>query len=296
MRAMRSDRPTSSPAWGPPTSLSPLKQTRSAPDARRSIGVGSWASPKAAVSSNAPEPRSSTTTAPSSWAIAASAAGSASSTKPSIRKLDGWTRRTATAAAGLECLLVVGDPGPVRGADLDEPQPGASDDVRDAHATADLDELAASDGDALGASTAGGRPSPVGSHGGGQRQRDRSGVVVGDQRVLGAGQGDEVRLGRPEPGAALAGGLVHLQQRRALGGRCGSADGRLGPRRASEIRVQDDAGRVHDRHQIRARASASSRDNERVGERLDGGRRRSLTLRRSRSSATTSRAAATTAP
>ena len=63
-RATRSARPTISPACGPPTSLSPLKVTRSAPAARRSRGVGSWASPKAAVSSSAPLPRSSTTSAP----------------------------------------------------------------------------------------------------------------------------------------------------------------------------------------------------------------------------------------
>ena len=48
MLADDADRPTISPACGPPTSLSPLKQTRSAPEAKRSIGVGSWASPKAA--------------------------------------------------------------------------------------------------------------------------------------------------------------------------------------------------------------------------------------------------------
>ena len=53
-----------SPACGPPTSLSPLNVTRSAPAASRSRGVGSWARPKAAVSSSAPLPRSSMTIAP----------------------------------------------------------------------------------------------------------------------------------------------------------------------------------------------------------------------------------------
>ena len=67
-RATRSARPTISPACGPPTSLSPEKTTRSAPAARRSAGVGSWASPKADVSSSAPLPRSSTTSAPCAWA------------------------------------------------------------------------------------------------------------------------------------------------------------------------------------------------------------------------------------
>ena len=62
--ATRSARPTTNPACGPPTSLSPLNVTRSAPAASRSAGVGSWARPNAAVSSSAPEPRSSTTIAP----------------------------------------------------------------------------------------------------------------------------------------------------------------------------------------------------------------------------------------
>ena len=50
----RSARPTTNPACGPPTSLSPLNVTRSAPAARRSAGIGSWARPNAAVSSSAP--------------------------------------------------------------------------------------------------------------------------------------------------------------------------------------------------------------------------------------------------
>ena len=47
IRAIRSARPTMSPACGPPTSLSPLNVTRSAPAARRSAGIGSWARPYA---------------------------------------------------------------------------------------------------------------------------------------------------------------------------------------------------------------------------------------------------------
>jgi hypothetical protein len=57
----------SSPACGPPTSLSPLNVTMSEPAASRSDGSGSWARPKRAVSSNAPLPRSSTTIAP--WRV-----------------------------------------------------------------------------------------------------------------------------------------------------------------------------------------------------------------------------------
>ena len=96
-RATRSARPTMNPAWGPPTSLSPLNVTRSAPSASRSLGIGSWASPNAAVSSSAPLPRSSTTSAPSRCAAAARAGASGASTNPAWLKFDGWTRSTSRA-------------------------------------------------------------------------------------------------------------------------------------------------------------------------------------------------------
>ena len=75
IRATRSARPTMRPACGPPTSLSPLNVTMSEPAASRSCGIGSWARPKAAVSSSAPDPRSSMTIAP--WRCASSATAAA---------------------------------------------------------------------------------------------------------------------------------------------------------------------------------------------------------------------------
>ncbi len=58
-RSISSPRPTTMPACGPPRSLSPEKQTRSAPAARLAAAVGS--SP---TSSREPEPRSSTSGSP----------------------------------------------------------------------------------------------------------------------------------------------------------------------------------------------------------------------------------------
>ena len=65
-RSTRSARPTTMPAWGPPRSLSPEKQTRSAPAARLDAAVGS--SP---TSKSEPEPRSSTSGSPARCAIRA---------------------------------------------------------------------------------------------------------------------------------------------------------------------------------------------------------------------------------
>ena len=106
--------------------------------------------------------------------------------KPAMRKFDGWTRRTSRARPSGERRLEVLDAGPVRRPDLDQPGAGPPDDLRDPHAAADLDELAARHDD------------PAAAPGEPDRQRERRGVVVRDERVLGAGQRDEVLLGRPE--------------------------------------------------------------------------------------------------
>ena len=125
------------------------------------------------------------TIAPCRWASSASAAGSGASTKPDIVKFEGWTRRTARARPSASGVLEVGDASPVRRPDLDEPGAGPADDVRDPDAAADLDELAARDDDPAAAA---GKP---------DREGEGRRVVVGDERVFGAGQRDEVVLGDP---------------------------------------------------------------------------------------------------
>ena len=112
-------RPTMRPACGPPTSLSPLNVTRSAPAARRSAGVGSWARPNAAVSSSAPLPRSSTTSAPCSCASRASVGRIGRLDEPDraeVRRVD--PQHQPRPPVG-QRLREVGDARPVRRPDLD---------------------------------------------------------------------------------------------------------------------------------------------------------------------------------
>ena len=71
-RASRSRRPTRMPACGPPSSLSPLKVTRSTPARIASAASGSRRRPKAERSSSAPLPRSSMTGRPRRFASATS--------------------------------------------------------------------------------------------------------------------------------------------------------------------------------------------------------------------------------
>ena len=123
---------------------------------------------------------------------------------------------------------------PVRRADLDQPSPGAPDDVRDPDPAPDLDELAPGHDD----------PAATGQP---DREGQGRGVVVRDERVLGPGQGDEVILGHPGPRSPAARPAIHLEEQVSgcrLGG--GPGDDRR-PRRPPEIRMDDDAGGVDDR-------------------------------------------------
>ena len=81
--ATRSARPATTPDWGPPSSLSPLKVTRSAPFASASRGVGSRGSPNLSSATRVPLPRSCTHGTPRSRAREASPAGSGAAVNPS---------------------------------------------------------------------------------------------------------------------------------------------------------------------------------------------------------------------
>ena len=139
-----------------------------------------------------------------------------------------------------ERRLEVGGAGPVRRPDLDEARAGSSDDLRDADATADLDQLAARDRDAMLA----GQP---------DREHESRGVVDRDEGVLGAGQRDQMVLHGTEPGPAMPGVAVELEQRIGAGRTRRGLDGGLRPRCAAEVRVEDHAGRVEDRRQATLR-------------------------------------------
>ena len=95
------------------------------------------------------------------------------SVKPTVRKFD-WCDAQQQRGLGPDRRLVVGGARAVRRADLDEARARAREHVGDAEAVADLDQLAARD-DHLAA---------LGERG--EREQQRGGVVVDDERVLGA--------------------------------------------------------------------------------------------------------------
>ena len=92
---------------------------------------------------------------------------------------------------GPDRALVVGGARAVRRSDLDEPRAGTREHVGDPEPVADLDQLAARDDDlaALGERS--------------EREQHGGGVVVDDERGLGARSGAEQR-GRGDPGASPA--------------------------------------------------------------------------------------------
>jgi hypothetical protein len=120
---------------------------------------------------------------------------------------------------------VILDPGSVRGPDLDELGAGSRQDVGQAELTADLDQLAPRDEHLA-------TPRERG-----ERQHEGRGVVVHDERVLGAGERGEQELRARRAPSTLAGAPVHLQVR---GGRCGPggcACRFLRQARSSQVRV-----------------------------------------------------------
>ena len=136
------------PACGPPTSLSPLNVTRSAPSASRSAGIGSWASPNAAVSSSAPLPE----VVDDERAVPMRGRGERRRVgrldEPVLAEVRRVDPQDQPRPAVGERRLEVGDAGPVRRPDLDQLRARAPHDLRDPDAAADLDQLAAAHRDA----------------------------------------------------------------------------------------------------------------------------------------------------
>ena len=117
-------------------------------------------------------------------------------------------------------------------ADLDEPRARAREHVGDAEAVADLDQLAARD-EHLAA---------LGERG--EREQHGGGVVVDDERRLGAGQRAQERREVVLARAARARVEVVLEVRVAAADLDDAVERRLRERRAAEVRVDEHAGRV----------------------------------------------------
>jgi len=128
--------------------------------------------------------------------------------------------------------LVVREVGAVGGAHLHQARAGGGKDLGDAERAADLDQLAARDHDLAAAR--------VRRHG----QQQGRGVVVDDERGLGAGGRDEQAGEAAQAVAAAPAGAVELEVAGGVGER-GQRGGDLArQRRAAEVGVEEDAGGV----------------------------------------------------
>ena len=212
------------PACGPPSSLSPLKQTRSTPAAIDACTVGS----PARSSTRQPLPMSSTTGTFIDRAAAIKSSSDGRSVNPSIRKLDGCTRRNM-AVAGRDRRHVIVDARAVGGAHLAQHRSGLPHHVGHAEAAADLHQLAARNDHLPAAREAG------------QDQQCRGGVVVDHDGRFGAGERGEQRFGVDRARAAFAAGHVVFQVRVALRDRGHALDGGVGNRRAAKVGVNHHA-------------------------------------------------------
>ena len=282
---MRSARPTISPACGPPTSLSPLNVTRSAPAASRSAGRRLVGQPEG----RGVEQRAAAEVVDDDRAVLVGEPRELDrigrldeAGLREVRRMD--AQDDGRPPVG-ERRLEVGGAGPVRRPDLDEPRAGPADDLRDPDAAADLDELAARDGDAAPA----GQP---------DRERQRRGVVVRDERVLGAGQRDRGGPRRPGTAARAArrrGRARAASSRRPRAPAASIAAAGQGARPRLVWRMTPVALMTVVRPLAAGSAKPSSRSRTVVGQRVE----RPSAARRprggARSSATTSRATAVSA-
>ena len=220
-RSTSSARPTTIPACGPPSSLSPEKQTRSEPAARLSRAEGSpsrW--------TRTPEPRSSTSGSPCRRGDRRQLGhrrllGEADDAE--VRLVHAQQHR----GLGPDRALVVGGARAVGRADLAQARARAREHVRDPEAVADLDQLAARDEHLpiLGQRR--------------EREHHRRRVVVHDQRRLGAGQPPQDAGDVILPRATAAGLQVVLEVRVAAPDLERPLERGLGQRRPSEVRVHD---------------------------------------------------------
>ena len=134
---------------------------------------------------------------------------------------------------------VIGQARLVRGAHFDQPRATLGNDVGDAEAAADFDQLAAGDEDLA----AGGER--------GERQQHGGGVVV--DRDGGRGAGERADQGLDGLVAAAARAAAQIVFQRAVRGRFGhGGDGGRGQRRPAKIGVQHDAGGVDDAVEARS--------------------------------------------
>ena len=141
IRATRSLRPTMIPAWGPPSSLSPLKVTRSAPAFNMDETVGYSGRPYFVKGTSVPLPRSTTSGKPCFPAMPASRFYANRRGESLDRVVAGMCLQDE-AGLGRNGVLVVGGMGPVRGAHLAESAAGAGHDIGQAKRVADFDQLA----------------------------------------------------------------------------------------------------------------------------------------------------------
>ena len=171
--AIASAPPARMPACGPPSSLSPEKQTRSQPSRSASRASGSPASSSA--SSSAPEPTSKTSGRPAAVGDLRELAH-ADLAREAEHPVVGGVDAEDGARRGAERARVVGGARAVGRAHLAQPRARALDDLGDAEPVADLDELAARDDDLAPARERR------------ERQHQRGGAVVDADRGLGARQ------------------------------------------------------------------------------------------------------------
>ena len=235
------------PPWGPPSSLSALAMTRSAPAAMASVERWLRRQPEAGCVQQRAAAEIFQNRQPMFARQHDQFGRRHGVDKPERSEIARVDLQVGAGLLGRRGRIVAGV-GPVRGPDLDQPRPRLAQHVRHPESTADLDGFSARDHDLLS-----------GRHRR-QHQKHRRGAVVHDQRRLCPGQRAQQPGDLAHAAAALIALRVDLQRHRVGCRRAHRLGGLRAHRRATEIGVDDDAGGIEDRREARPLQCADGLD------------------------------------
>ena len=226
IRAIKSFRPTTKPACGPPNNLSPENVTRSAPSATASAAVGSLNKTVRGEIDERSRPEIVDERHPSLARDRSERARGDLGGKTLdavIRSVDLKDKSGFRPDSSRIILRMC----PVGGADLDQLGPGARHDFRQAECAADLDQLA----------TRYNRLPPTADRV--EHEQHRSGVVVHDRCVFRPRELAKMAANEGIAFAALAAAEVEFERNRVAHRGRRRRNGRIGQQSASKVRMKD---------------------------------------------------------
>ena len=155
-------------------------------------------------------------------------------------------------------VFIIGNIGTIGGTDFNQLSPALTHDVGDTETITDLDSLPARDNDLFSFSQ------------GGETEEDGGGIIVDDEGSFGAGQSTNQRFNKSLTRAAFAAFNFEFYIGKAFGDLFHGGNGITAQGSAAEISVENDAGGIYQRTQVRFFQALQDR-NDRFDNFVEGG-------------------------